>query len=69
VGSKIISDGEAYLGIANSDGHNSGKISDPQIRVLCDEFSEESYRNSIKRGHFYGTDGPDYPFTIGKNDG
>ncbi len=63
---KIISDGEAYLGIANSDGHNSGKISDPQIRVLCDEFSEESYRNSIKRGHFYGTDGPDIRFTIGE---
>lgn len=63
---KIISDDEAYLGIANSDGHNSGKISDPQIRVLCDEFSEESYRNSIKRGHFYGTDGPDIRFTIGE---
>lgn len=57
-------EGRQLVGIANSDGHNPGKIGDPHIRAYLPELAEESIDEVLQSGYFYGSDGPDLRFTV-----
>jgi hypothetical protein len=58
-------EGLHWFGIANSDGHNSGKIGDPRIRAHLTDLSQDAILAAMRTGHLYGTDGPELDVTVG----
>lgn len=53
-----------YFGIANSDGHNAGKMGDPYIKGEMTELTSENIHEILATGRYYGSNGPDLRFSI-----
>lgn len=55
---------QKYFGIANSDGHNSGKMGDPYIKTEMDNLTYENIQEILANGSYYGSNGPEIRYNI-----
>lgn len=53
-----------YFGIANSDGHNPGKMADPYIKTEMDLLTYDNIQEVLKNGNYYGSNGPELRYNI-----
>ncbi len=53
-----------YFGIANSDGHNSGKMGDPYIKTEMDSLTYDNIQEVLANGNYYGSNGPELRYDI-----
>jgi hypothetical protein len=53
-----------YFGIANSDGHNSGKMGDPYIKTEMDSLTYDNIQEVLANGSYYGSNGPELRYDI-----
>lgn len=55
---------QKYFGIANSDGHNSGKMGDPYIKTEMDNLTYDNIQEILANGNYYGSNGPEIRYNI-----
>ncbi|MBM6921669.1 CehA/McbA family metallohydrolase [Phocea massiliensis] len=55
---------QKYFGIANSDGHNPGKMADPYIKTEMDVLSYDNIQEILANGSYYGSNGPELRYNI-----
>ncbi len=55
---------QKFFGIANSDGHNSGKMGDPYIKSELTELTYENIQSILASGQYYGSNGPEIRYNI-----
>ncbi len=55
---------QKYFGIANSDGHNPGKMADPYIKTEMGELTYDNILETLDNGNYYGSNGPELRYNI-----
>ena len=55
--------GAHIYGIANSDGHNANLIGTPKIKVYMEGLSNDAFYRAIRKGAFFGSNGPELSFS------
>ena len=57
--------GRRVYGMATSDAHSIAAVGSAGIKMWMDELNEENFLNGLRRGTFYGSNGPDLTFAVG----
>ncbi len=55
---------QKFFGIANSDGHNAGKMGDPYIKSELAELTYDNIQSILRSGQYYGSNGPEIRYNI-----